>query len=300
MPQDSKLLITGGSGFLGWNLAQYATRSYEVFFTYHQSPISIPACQEYRLDLQDARKIEEVIEDIQPDVLIHTAALANVDLCEKHRSIAHAINVAATENLAICAEEIGCRFVYISTDLVFDGQKGNYCETDTPHPISYYGETKLLGEQAVISISTNYLIVRPALMYGIGNSVNGSFTDWIRDGFEHHKAISLFTDQYRTPLFVIDAIRALLELIGHPNKNEMYHIAGTERINRYDFGKIFAQVFGYSDKCLQPVRMQEMATLAQRGKDCSLDTQKMQAVLSFQMSDVTTGLKKMKAMTAST
>lgn len=294
MPKDSRLLVTGGSGFLGWNLAKYAAERYDVFFTYDQHFIPIERCQEYHLSLQNRSEIENLLEDIQPDIVIHTAALANVDICEKRRSLAHDINVAATTHLAKCAEELHCRFVYISTDLVFGGQTGYYTETDKPAPLNYYGETKLLGENTVMATMTDYLIVRMALMYGVGNGVNGCFTDWIQDGLEHEKPVLLYTDQYRTPLFVLDGVRALLELIENPVKNEILHLAGKERLNRYNFGKKFAKIFGYDEQWIRPTKMQDVTTTAQRGSDCSLNTTKIQKLLSFQLSDVTSGLQRMK------
>jgi len=294
MPNYSKLLITGGSGFIGWNLAKCAAEFYDVFFTYRQHPVSIEGCQEYQVNLQNRSEIEDLLEEIQPEIVIHTAAIADVDICEKHRSLAYEINVATTSHLAKCAEELNCRFVYISTDLIFDGKAGNYTETDRPISINYYGETKLLGEKAVMSTMTDYLIVRMALVYGTGNGVNGCFTDWIRNGLEHEKPVSLYTDQYRTPLFVLDGVRALVELIEKPVKKEIFHLAGKERLNRYDFGKKFAKVFGYNDQWLRRTKMQGIDSRAQRGSDCSLNTEKIQRLLSFQLSDVNTGLQKMK------
>lgn len=296
MPNYAKLLITGGSGFLGWHLAQSAAQYYDVSFTYGQHPFSIEGCQEYRLNLQNLREIEELLEEVEPEVIIHAAALTDVDLCEKRRSIAHEINVAATRQLAECAAEFDCRFVYISTDLIFNGETGNYTETSKPTPINYYGETKLLGEKAVMEMAPNYLIVRLALMYGIGNGVHGGFTEWLRNGLAHEKTVTLYSDQYRTPLFVNDGVRALLEMIEQPVKNEIFHLAGSERLSRYDFGKKFAQTFGYSEQWLKPAKMRELSPTARRGSDCSLNSKKIQNILTFQLSDVTGGLQKMKKM----
>jgi len=290
----SKLLITGGSGFLGWNLAKAAAPFYEVYFTYGQHAISIDECEDYRVDLQNRSEIENLIEDIQPEVLIHTAALANTDVCEKRRSIAYDINVAATRRLAEHAEDLGCRFIYISTDLVFDGKKGNYTETDRPTPFNYYGETKLLGEETVADTSTDYAIVRMALIYGVGNGIHGSFTDWIREGLKKKKPVPLYTDQYRTPLFVQDGVKALLELIEKPVKNEIFHLGGAERLTRYAFGEKFADIFGYDPQYLRPTAMPELENDAELGKDCSLSSNKIQKLLSFQLSDIPTGLQKMK------
>jgi dTDP-4-dehydrorhamnose reductase len=295
MPTYSNILITGGSGFLGWNLATVAASSYDVAYSYHQHQFEIAGCQEYALDFQNQRAIETLVDEVEPEVIIHTAALANVDVCEQRRSLAYETNVGATETLVRCAEERACRFIYISTDLVFDGQAGNYCETDPTNPLNYYAETKLLGEQAVSAHSTNYLILRMALMYGLGNGVSSGFTTWIQNGLQHEQPVRLYVDQYRSPLWMGDGVKAILELLEYPKKNEIYHIAGSERINRYDFGKQFAHTFGYDEKYLQPVYMEKITSNISRGKDCSLNIQKVQSVLSFSLSDAATGLQRMKS-----
>jgi dTDP-4-dehydrorhamnose reductase len=243
------------------------------------------------MDLQDRHQIAEVVEEIEPDVIIHTAALANADLCERRKSIAYDVNVAATKHLAQCAEDIECRFLYISTDLVFDGQRGQYTELDTPRPVNYYGETKLRGEEAVQTNSRNYLILRTALMYGPGNGIHGSFLSWMQRDFQLQQPISLYTDQYRTPLCVYDGIRALLQIMETSIRNDIFHLGGGERINRYEFGKLFAQVFGYDSTLLLPVTMQEGASNVPRGADCSLNSEKIQHALPFTLSDVTLGLQ---------
>lgn len=294
MPLESKLFITGGSGFLGWNLARLASAMHDVSFSYHHHALTIDECQDYHLNLQNRKEMEAVVEEIEPEIIIHTAALANVDICENHRSKAHELNVTATEHLVKCAEDCGARFVYISTDLVFDGQTGNYVETDTPRPLNYYGETKLQAEQVVQAESSNYLIARMALMYGNSNGINGCFTDWVRRRLNQGQSLPLFTDQYRTPLFVRDGARALLELLEQPVKNEIFHLAGRERLNRYAFGQKFARIFGYTEQGLEPIKMHDLDFKAERGSDCSLKTDKIQQYLSFPLSDVETGLQKMK------
>ena len=295
MPSYSQLLIIGGSGFLGWNLAKLAAKRYDVSFTYCQRPLTIPGTQDaYHLDIQDPEQIRDVLEKAQPEVIIHTAALTNPDDCEKRRPMAHAVNVAGTRSLAECAEEIGAKLVYISTDLVFDGKQGNYSEHALTNPVNYYGETKLAGEKAVQEVMSTYLIARVALMYGEGNGSHGCFTDWLRNGLKNGQEVTLFADQYRTPLFVKDACRALLELTEKGGKQAIFHLGGNERLNRYEFGQKFCQVFGYDAKLLRAVNMDELPALAPRGADCSLNTGKIQKLLSFQLSDALTGLQKMK------
>lgn len=294
MVSYSQLLITGGSGFLGWNLAKYAVNMYDVYFTYSQHPLKIQGCQEYHLNLQDPVEIEEVVGEIHPDVIIHAAALADVNVCEKRRSMAHDINVRGTTLLAQYAEEIGARFVYISTDLIFDGKQGNYTEEDIPKPCNYYADTKFQGEKVVRETLSDYLIIRMALLYGNSNGDNSCFTDWIRKGLEQQKPVQLYADQYRTPLYIGDGVRALLELLEKPATNQIFHVGGKERLNRYDFGKKFAEIFDYNEQYLHSAKMQDIDTAVKRGNDCSLNSQKIQKVLSFQLSNVKAGLHAMK------
>jgi dTDP-4-dehydrorhamnose reductase len=291
----ARLLITGGSGFLGWNLAQQAAESYDVAFTYAQHPMGIPHCQAYHLDLRDHQQIHALVTTLAPNVIIHTAALANADLCETHHSLAYDVNVAATEQIAQCAEELGRRLVYISTDLVFDGQRGNYGEHDRPRPLNYYAKSKLLGENAVKAVSSNYLIVRTALMYGQGNGMHGSFLDWMRQALHAARPLTLFTDQYRTPLYAYDAARALLEIIARPLRNETFHLGGGQRVSRYEFGEIFVKVFGYDRQLLRAVAMSDVPSQAARGADCSLNSQNIRQHLSFEPADIESGLRHLHA-----
>ncbi len=246
------------------------------------------------MNLQDSEEIEKVLEEIQPDVIIHTAALTNADVCEKRRSMAYDINVTGTSRLAELAEDLGAKFVYISTDLVFDGQQGNYRETDIPKPCNYYGETKLLGEKTVKETVSDYLIIRLSLMYGKSHGKSACFTDWLRDGLEQQQSVKLYTDQFRTPLLVNDGVRSILKLLEQPITGETFHIAGQERLNRYEFGKKFAKAFGYDERYLQPVAMPEIELPAQRGSDCSLNIQKIQTLLNMKFSDVDSGLRAMR------
>ncbi len=295
MASFSQLLVIGGSGFLGWHLIKAAAAQYDVSWTHCQHALSIAeSLDSYRMDIQQPDEIRTVIEQVEPDVIIHTAAMTNADLCETHRSLAYSMNVTGTRNVAECAEEVGATLIYISTDLVFDGVHGNYREKSATKPVNYYGETKLAGERVVKEVMSKYLIARVALMYGNGNGVHGCFTDWMRNGLQQGREVTLFTDQYRTPLYVNDAAQAILELAEHAPANETYHLGGSERLNRYEFGQKFCQIFGYDPKFLRAVTMNDMPSLVPRGADCSLNITKAQKLLSFELSDVATGLEKMK------
>ena len=155
-----KILITGVSGFLGLNLALRLRSSFHVYGTYLDHQIQIPSVETIAFDLANLTQIERLCDAIEPKVIVHTAAISDPDYCELNHNAALAINTFATRELAKAASHRGARLIYTSTDLVFDGTKGNYTEADSPAPQSYYGKTKYLGELEISNICSNYVILR--------------------------------------------------------------------------------------------------------------------------------------------
>ncbi|MEN7982571.1 MAG: SDR family oxidoreductase, partial [Nanoarchaeota archaeon] len=155
-----KVLITGGSGLLGSNLAEIFCKDFEVFIIFNKNPVKIDYCNEMKIDLIDFENVEKIIKKINPLIIIHCAALTNVDYCEKNPKEAKEINCDSTKNLARIGKEIGAKFIYISTDSIFDGETGGYSENDIPNPINVYAKTKLEGEEEVRKINGNYIIIR--------------------------------------------------------------------------------------------------------------------------------------------
>jgi dTDP-4-dehydrorhamnose reductase len=301
------LLITGGSGFLGWNLIQVLTTDANVVATYHTHPFQLDGCQVFKVDLTERSQVTELINQIHPEVIVHTAALTSVAHCQKYREAAFAANVLATRYLIDAANTQQARFIYISTDLVFDGTKGRYTEHDSPNPLNYYAETKFLGEKEVRTHAENFLIVRVALMYGNGSSarsvpqksgrtggISGGFCDWMHATLQNRQPLALFVDQYRTPLYVREGAEAIAALLEQNVRNVIFHIGGAERINRYEFGKKFAATFGYDESLLKSVKMTEIPEYSIYGADCSLDSSKIRRQLNIRFSNVVEGLEKMR------
>jgi len=288
------LFITGGSGFLGWNLVKSLKDTHRVYASYHTYPIRAERCTALKLNICDRSAVRETLEAIKPDVIFHTAALAKVDLCEKNKELAYQINVEGTKNLVVESPKHS-RFIYISTDLVFNGRQSFYRETDPPDPLNFYGETKLLGETVTAQNAANYLVIRTSLMYGYGNDFNEGFLGWLRKSLNQRAKVKLFVDQYRTPLLVSEAVKALGEVAMAPARGEVFHLAGSERINRYEFGRKFTRIFGYPEDLLEPATMEQVLT-ARMPADCSLHIHKIQGFLSFRLSNVERGLKKLRTL----
>ncbi len=291
-----RLLITGGSGLLGGNLAFIAAASHQVHATYHRHPVTIPGCRMHPLDLADKRDIARLLESVQPDVVVHTAAMTSPDECERRRDDAWRVNVEGTEHLARACQKAGSKLIYINTDLIFDGQKGWYSEEDEPRPILYYGQTKLEAERLLVRHDLNYCSLRCALMYGWNlRPEKLCHAEWMLKALRADQPINLFTDQYRSPILVNNLCAAILAVC-RKDLQGIYHVGGPQRISRYDFGRELARVYGFAEEHLHPISQDEAGLTAPRPRDCSLDTTKAQAALDVHLLDVQAGLRRFKEL----
>ncbi len=184
---------------LGWNFCRFLQEETEwiAVGTYHQNRPQFRRVRVAELDLLKPRSFPGVIKDAAPDVVVHSAAVTLPDECEKDRPKAYAVNVTATHRLLDTAPPESL-FIYISTDLVFDGEKGNYTELDEPNPVNYYGETKIQAEQLVRKRPRS-VVVRVAKLFSHGSPFHSCFTNWMREHMVTGRQLRLFKDQYRTP-----------------------------------------------------------------------------------------------------
>lgn len=291
-----RIMVTGGSGFLGWNLCQELKKKFMVFGSYFHHNCIPDGCIPFKLDLSFPREVQNSIKQIKPAIIIHTAALTKPDFCEKNQELAKKVNTEATRNIARICKEENIKLIYISTDLVFNGKKGNYSEEDPPDPVNYYGETKLLGEIALKELFPEALILRVALMYGLGNGINGCFTDWMYSSLERGEKLKLFTNQYRTPILVNDVIICILKFIEDIKASGIFHLAGPEKVSRLDFGLVFIDVFGFSRNLIQAVKQEELPNLVPRPIDSSLSIQKFQERYHFTPRGIKEGIKALYKM----
>jgi len=290
--QKTRILITGASGFLGSHLIRGLDRDYTISGSYLRHPETLPHCDTLRLDVTDPDSVRDALSGRELHVIVHTAAVSNPDQCEKDRDAAYEINVQGTGNLAAYALEHGILFIYISTDLVFDGERGSYTETDTPRPCNYYAETKLKGENLVRSLCDRWIILRTALMYGWGTGASDSFVDWLSGNLEAGRVCGLFRDQFRSFLYAGDAGPAVRALLKKGVKNRIMHLGGPDRLSRYEFGLKFAEAFGYSRDLIRPILMADLPGNVPRGRDCSLRAEEFNK-LGFQPRTVGEGLAEM-------
>ncbi len=285
--KPKRILITGASGFLGWNLASVLRHQHKVFYTYSDHRIDIPHCRGIKMDLRRPFTIENCLRYARPDVVIHAAALANTGLCEKHPQLAYDVNVRGTDRLLRRLCNPKTLFVYISTDLVFDGQNQPYNEQSPTNPVNYYGKTKLMAEQIVRRSWSNHVILRTALMYGACNPIGkGSFLQWMDNAFQNGDQLTLFSDEYRTPAYAGDVAKTIQALINKKITARTYHIGGPERITRVAFGQKLARLRNYDQSLINPVKMSTIKTSCPRAQDVSLDSSLLQRSLLVHLTPV--------------
>ena len=253
---------------MGSKLAEVAlARGDQVFSGYAHNE---PKCgRAIRFDLMDERGIYDLVDRLRPDVIIHSAALTDVDRCERERELAYKMNVEGTRAIAKAAEKAGAFLVYISTDYVFDGERGSYREDEKTNPVSYYGQSKLLGEEFCRGC-----IARTCVIYGsrpASGKVN--FALWLIESLKSGKQVPVVTDQFITPTLNTNLAQMVLE-VADRRLSGVYHLAGATRISRYDFAREVARVFDLDSDLIIPSRMADLKWDAKRPKDSSLDTSK--------------------------
>lgn len=285
-----KILITGASGFLGGYLLKFSPKEVLILAQYLKHPIQskLDNIQSKKLDLTRFA-LDELLE-FRPDVIIHTAAISSIDFCEVNSESAWLVNFETTKKLVDLANKVQSRFIYTSTDSVFDGKKGNYSEKDNPNPINVYGETKLKSEQYISENLSNAVIVRPALFYGIVLNGTPSFTQILLENLKAGKKVNAFTDQYRSPLPVSQLAQAIWELVDLDFCG-LIHIGGSERISRYDMGKILCEQFNLPSNLVLPVASSQSNQVAKRPQDCSLDISLACSLLKTRFLDYKEGIK---------
>ena len=288
-----KILITGASGFVGGHLVKQAKKNYEVHALFNNNPLEIKDCFIHKFDLSQVSQIDTFLAEIVPDVIIHTAAIANPDACEENRDYAILVNIKATEELSKWAQKNGVRFIFTSTDMVFDGTRGNYKENDSPNPISFYSQTKVSAEDFIKNNIANYVIARVALVYGIGITRNSSFFEKMIERLTKGESITLFHDQFRSPILVDNLAEALLELATNDFVG-ITHLGGSERISRWEFGLRASRIFGLPSQNILKGSMFDFEGAAFRPQDISFDIELAKKVLKTKLLSCDEGLEKVK------
>lgn len=265
-----KLLVTGASGFLGWNLCQLSQQHWDVYGTYFSHLVEIPGITLLKVDLRDFEEIKRIFREVKPDAVIHTAAQSSPNFCQNNPHESRLINVTASCNIAgLCADySIPC--VFTSTDLVFNGLNPPYQETDSVCPVNDYGEQKVMAELGMLERYPLTTVCRMPLMFGIASPTATSFIQPFIQILREEKELSLFIDEFRTPVSGKTAAQGLLLAL---EKVQGYiHLGGKERVSRYEFGRLLVEVLQLPKIGLRACRQIDVKMAAPRPADVSLDS----------------------------
>lgn len=287
----SQFLVTGASGLLGLNFALAVDgKTHQVTGVDNRNPLGWVNFKTRQADLTEKGMIDRLLEDIKPDVILHCAAMANVDDCEKHPADAENINAHFPGKLARTAMKHHVKLVHISTDAVFDGQKGNYLETDEPNPLSVYARTKRDGEINVLDANPDALVAR-VNFYGWSISGTRSLAEFFVNNLAAGRTVKGFTDVLFCPMMVLDLATTLVEAVEHDLKG-IFHCVGPQGMSKYDFGVAIARQFGFDENLVIPASVTDGGLTAARSPNLTLATNKLTEALGHPLPTFDQGLAK--------
>ncbi|TKC08575.1 SDR family oxidoreductase [Pedobacter frigoris] len=229
------ILVTGSNGLLGQKITERLldTKQFKLVAT-AKGANRFPVKEGYiyaEMDILDPENVKQVVEKYQPDAIIHTAAMTNVDTCEDQQELAHALNVGAVQTLINIAEIHNIQLVHLSTDFIFDGANGPYDELAAPNPLSYYGKTKLEAEEVLKNSSCKWAILRTIIVYGIVSDMSRSnIVLWAKGALEKGSPINVVNDQWRMPTLAEDLADCCLLAI-QKDAHGVYNASGKDMMS---------------------------------------------------------------------
>ncbi|WP_414733592.1 dTDP-4-dehydrorhamnose reductase family protein [Acetobacterium carbinolicum] len=271
-----KILITGASGMLGKRIIELFSidQKYEVYGVSRKNKNNdSPDIIMVNIDLMDMEAVEDGLNQIKPEMIIHCAANVNLEDCQKNQNAAYKLHVESTQKLA-AYNPGSTKFIYISTDSVFDGRKGNYTEEDKVNPLNYYAESKYLGEKTAISSNSNTLVIRTNI-YGFGSSEGHSLVEWAIEQLSSNQSIKGFEDVLFNPVYVGQLAAIIKKLLEEGNITGVLNIGSDQFISKYQFLKKVAKTFDFSDELISSASSDSMSMLIDRPKNTTLNVSKL-------------------------
>lgn len=271
-----RICLIGGNSLLGSKILE-KNEEFEIIPTIHNSNLN-----EMSLDITKISDCKKILE-IEPDIIVNTAAITDVDYCEKNKKLAYNVNVNGVENLVNIANQLECKLIHISTDGIFSGKEGRYIETDFANPINYYGKTKLESEKKITKLGDS-LIFRTSVLYGFHSkelleirseySKSMNFALWVLYSLYESKIIKIVNDQFSNPTFVDNLVEIIFESI-KKNLKGTYNATDQNCVNRYEFVQKIASKFGHNSNLILPVSSSELNQIAKRPSKTCLDCSKI-------------------------
>lgn len=293
-----KILITGANGLLGQHLVQELLHQQFTVVATSKGPNRLPFEPSeqfsYRsLDVTDELNLEKVMDEERPDVIVHAAAMTQVDECEKNTELCEKVNVYGTTQLLVDAEAFSKYIIYVSTDFVFDGLNGLYREDDDLRPVNFYGFTKMQAEAIMHTSEIPWAIVRTCLVYG--NPLQGTrsnIVNWVRESLQEGEPIKVVSDQLRTPTYVGDLAKGLVEMIKRRSTG-IYHLSGKDQLTPYQMALKTADHFSLDKSLITEVTADTFTQPAKRPPRTGFDISKAEKDLNYKPLSFEEGLNQM-------
>jgi dTDP-4-dehydrorhamnose reductase len=249
-----RILVTGSNGLLGQKLTKLLTTHSDIYLiatARGKSVLEIQKGEYHSMDISNAEEVETIVSAAKPDVVIHTAAMTNVDQCETDREGCWRTNVDAVQNIVRSCEQNNVRLIHVSTDFIFDGSHGPLDENENPSPVNYYGESKLAAEELIKKSKVQWAILRTVLVYGITKDMSRTnIVLWVKNSLEAGKTIQVVDDQFRTPTLAEDLAQGCYLAAKH-KATGIYNISGKDFLSPYDIAIHTARFFDLDDTLIK-------------------------------------------------
>lgn len=287
-----KILITGGSGLLAMNWALAVRDKYAITLCKHQREVQLKNVNTSFLNIESTDDIRRMLDDLQPEFVVHTAGLTSVEKCESQPERAKYMNVQLAKNVAEACTKTQVPLVHISTDHLFRGNQSLIDEEEELSPINVYAKTKAEAEYQVLGSCLNALLVRTNF-YGWGTSYRKSFSDLVLNTLRANKEVTLFKDVYYTPILIEELAMVIHELVAIKAKG-IFNVVGDDRVSKYEFGMKLAEVFSIDASLIKAGSIVENQSLVSRPHDMSLSNKKVSSFLNKKIGGLDKHLVKLK------
>ncbi len=293
-----KVIITGSNGLLGQsllNLLLQDSTAYQVIgFSRGINRSGRDDFQYVSIDLTNSKLLEEHLLKLQPDFIINTAAMTNVDACENSKIACDALNVGVVKSLVAVVAQINAHVIHLSTDFIFDGAQGNYKETDIPNPLNYYGVSKLKSEEILKNATIDFTILRTILVYGkVFDMSRSNIVLWVKEMLEKKQEITIVNDQFRTPTYVVDLAKACKIAMDKRSKG-IYNIASNTLLSVYEIAQQIAAVFELDASYIKAISTSTLNQTAERPMKTGFDLTKTKKELNFYPKSFSEDLQRFK------
>ncbi len=273
-----------------------AARGYEVLGTFMNSA---PRSSDFRvehLDITQAEEVTSLLNDFKPEWAVLASALTSVDYCEMHPTDSWNLNVEGALNVAVACKKLKAKLLFVSTDYVFNGEKGEpYFEFESPDPSNVYARTKLEGERLTMDASHENIVARVSVLYGWNRlSKKHNFVTWVLDTVRSRKEIKLLADQFVSPTYAPQCASVLLTMLERKGMG-IYHASGPDCLDRYEIGMRIAEAFSLDKKLIKRVTGDEVSLPARRPPCSCLDTSKLEGEFNIRTTSLLEGLREMRS-----